>query len=103
MDYKFLNKVLEQILSETRMDNDYEGDEVWVWRNIFVPFSYVPISFQSFLPGPLSTSRFPPLYILFEQHCEEIYGLNKEETEYVWDECIKVVRDGIDDYVFSTL
>ena len=86
MDEKFLNKVVSQLVSEIRMSDDYKGDEVWVWRNIFVPFSFTPISFQSFLPGPLSTSRFPPLYILFTQHCEDVYGLNKEETEYVWKE-----------------
>jgi len=97
MDKEYINKVLDQLVSETIMGNDYKGDEVWVWRNIFVPFSYVNISFQSFLPGPLSTSRFPPLYILFTQHCEEVYGLNKEETEYVWDEYIKVIRDKIED------
>jgi hypothetical protein len=96
MDKNFLNKVLGQIMSETRMNDDYKGDDVWVWRNIYVPFSYVAISFQSFLPGPLSTSRFPPLYILFTNHCEEVYGLNKEETEYAWDEYIKIIRDKIE-------
>ena len=94
MDYKFLHKVVDQIMSETRMGNDYKGDDVWVWRNIFVPFSYVPISFQSFLPGPLSLS--PPLYILFIQHCDEIYGLNEAEIKYVWDEYIKVIRNKLE-------
>ena len=92
MDKKFLDKVVDQIMSETRMNDDYKGDDVWVWRNIYVPFSYVPISFQSFLSGPISTSRFPPLYILFTKHCEEIYGLNNDEVEYVWDEYISPLR-----------
>ena len=96
MDYKFLNKVVSQLVSEIRMSDDYKGDEVWVWRNIFVPFSFTPISFQSFLPGPLSTSRFPPLYILFTQHCEDVYGLNKEEIEYVWDEYVQYIKDNIE-------
>lgn len=100
MDKKFLNKVVDQILSETKMGNKTREDSIW--RKIFVPFSFTPIFLSSFLPGPLSTSPFPPLYILFTQHCEEIYGLNKDESEYVWYEYIKVVRDGVDDYVFST-
>jgi hypothetical protein len=100
MDKRFLNKVVDQILSETTMGNKTREDSIW--RKIFVPFSFTPIFLSSFLPGPLSTSPFPPLYILFTQHCEEIYGLNKDEAEYVWYEYIKVVRDGVDDYVFST-
>ena len=96
MNKKFLNKVVDQLVSEIRMSDDYKGDEVWVWRNIFVPFSFTPISFQSFLPGPLSTSRFPPLYILFTQHCEDVYGLNKEEIEYVWDEYVQYIKDNIE-------
>ena len=96
MNKKFLNKVVSQLVSEIRMSDDYKGDEVWVWRNIFVPFSFTPISFQSFLPGPLSTSRFPPLYILFTQHCEDVYGLNKEEIEYVWDEYVQYIKDNIE-------
>ena len=93
MDKKFLNKVVDQILSETKMGNKTREDSIW--RKIFVPFSFTPIFLSSFLPGPLSTSPFPPLYILFTQHCEEIYGLNKDETEYVWNEYKDIIRDKI--------
>ena len=93
MDNRFLNKVVSQILSETKMGNKTKEDSIW--RKIFVPFSFTPIFLSSFLPGPLSTSPFPPLYILFTQHCEEIYGLNKDETEYVWNEYKDIIRDKI--------
>ena len=93
MDNRFLNKVVSQILSETKMGNKTREDSIW--RKIFVPFSFTPIFLSSFLPGPLSTSPFPPLYILFTQHCEEIYGLNKDETEYVWNEYKDIIRDKI--------
>jgi len=101
MDYKFLNKVIDQIVSETIVDNRYSGHEIWVSRNISVPFSHNPfrISFQSFLPGSLTTSRFyerdrrPPLYTLFEQHCKEVYGLNEDEVNYVWNEYKNIIKD----------
>ena len=102
MDYKFLNKVIDQILSETIVDNRYSGHEIWVSRNISVPFSHNPISFQSFLPGPLTTSRFykrdrlPPLYTLFEQHCKVVYGLNDDEVDYLWDEYKNIIKDKIE-------
>ena len=99
MDKKFLNKVLDQIMSETIVDNRYSGHEVWTSKNITVPFSYVPISFTSFLPGPLTTSRFykrdrqPPLYTLFEQHCEGVYGLNEKEIDYIWEKYKEIIKD----------
>jgi hypothetical protein len=100
MDYKFLNKVIDQIVSETTIDNRYSG-QAWTWsaRNISVPFSHNPISFQSFLPGPLTTTRFyerdrrPPLYTLFEQHCKGVYGLNEDEVNYVWNEYKTIIKD----------
>ena len=62
MNNKFLDKVIEQILSETRVNNDV----------IYAPFS---------LPYYLPLSLSP---LLFSSHCKEVYSLNKEETEYVW-------------------
>ena len=64
MNNKFLNKVCDQIISETRVNNDV----------IYPPF---PLSF---LPSLLS--RTPSS--LFSSHCKDVYSLNKEETEYVW-------------------
>ena len=31
----------------------------------------------------------------FYRHCEEIYGLNYDETEYVWEEYKEIIRDKI--------
>jgi hypothetical protein len=91
MDNKFLDKVVDQIVSETII-----GDNpISVRRKIFVTFSFTPIFLSSFLPGSHSTSPFPPLYILFTQHCEEIYGLNKDETEYVWNEYKQIIKGKI--------
>jgi len=72
MENNYLDKVVDQIVSETRIDYDKE--------KLHTPFrllSSVSLFFFSYL-SPL----FPPYY--FTYHCKEIYGLNKEETEYVW-------------------
>ena len=66
MDYKFLHKVLDQIVSETSLD--YEKERA------YTPFySYIPYY-------SLSSYRSP-----FTKHCKEVYGLNIQEIEYVWN------------------
>ena len=66
MDYKFLDKVLDQIVSETEMD--YEKERA------YTPFySYIPYY-------SISSYRSP-----FTKHCKEVYGLNIQEIEYVWN------------------
>jgi hypothetical protein len=78
MDKNFLNKVVDQIVSETRVD--YEKEKV-----------YTSFSF----PHPSLSSS--PFSYIFTTHCKDVYGLNYEETEYVWNEYIKIVRDKIED------
>ena len=84
MDYKFLNKVIDQLAYETEIDYDEER---------FLPpfFNYFSHNSVALFSSP--SSPYPSFII----HCEEVYGLNKEETEYVWDEYIKVIRDKIED------
>ena len=76
MDKKFLNKVLDQIVSETEIDDSE------VVRFPFPPYSF-PLS-TLFLVSPF-----------FPKHCRNIYGLNKEEIEYVWNEYRQIVKDKI--------
>jgi len=91
MDYKFLDKVLDQLVSETIIDpTGVEGR------------MYTPFSFPSFLTSLTVFNLFISLYsssnYLFEfftTHCEEVYGLNKEETEYVWDEYKEIIKNKI--------
>ena len=66
MDYKFLHKVVDQLVYETTID--YENDR------IFTPLS----SPSSFL-----------------KHCKEVYGLNEQEIEYVWKEYRDIINDKI--------
>jgi len=67
MNIKFLDKVYDQILSETRVIDD----------KVYTPF------FLSYHLSPYLPSLFPSS-TSFPSHCKEVYSLNKEETEYVW-------------------
>jgi hypothetical protein len=73
MDYKFLHKVVDQLVYETTID--YENDR------IFTPLSSPSIS--SFSPSS------------FLKHCKEVYGLNEQEIEYVWKEYRDIINDKI--------
>ena len=81
MDYKFLDKVLDQIVSETEID--YEKGIIhfpFINRRLFASL------FLSSSYSGLHLSRF-------FKHCEDVYGLNEEEMEYVWDEYTQIISD----------
>jgi len=91
MDKKFLDKVLDQIMSETIID--HEG-----WKVLY-PFTQ-PITFnKSFYllsVSNLFTTHVPSsplLFLHFINHCEEVYGLNKDEVKYVWEEYRYIIKD----------
>ena len=83
MDYKFLNKVVDQILSETMIDYDEER---------FLPpfFNYFSHNSVALFSSP--SSPYPSFII----HCREVYGLNEDEVSYVWKEYRKIIIDIID-------
>ena len=81
MDKKFLNKVIEQILSETTIDHDKR-----VIRLPYQPSSFT-LSHQSLY--------FPYVMSRFSTHCKSIYGLNDDEISYVWDEYRDIIKDKI--------
>ena len=77
MNNKFLDKVCDQIVSETRVKDDL----------LHTPF------FPHLKPLPLYLYSFPLPYIFilypypppsFISHCKEVYGLNEDEIDYVW-------------------
>ena len=81
MDYKFLHKVVDQIVRETRIDYDR--------RVIKTPPPCSPPFFRF-----LSFSYvFPSLS--FSDHCKDVYGLNEEETDYVWKVYRGIIKDKI--------
>jgi hypothetical protein len=86
MDYKFLDKVLDHIVSETSLD----------YNERTIDFS------SSFLySSPLFFSSFPllltsPLFFQpFSKHCKEVYGLDQGEIEYLWEEYKRIIMDKI--------
>ena len=85
MGKNYLDKVLNQIVSETRIDyNTQEGDDE---GRIYTPFQ-----------KPFFFSNIFFLFVSFKtfyRHCEEIYGLNYDETEYVWEEYKEIIRDKV--------
>jgi hypothetical protein len=81
MDYKFLNKVVDQLVSETRVDYDKE--------RLYTPF------YSSLFPPPLSVFYLTrsPFLLSFTKHCKEVYSLNEQEIEYVWEEYRRIIKD----------
>ena len=82
MDYKFLDKVIDQIVRETKIDYDE--------KEVSVPLP--PFSLSPHLLSPRFHSPFPS----FTKHCKDVYGLNIEETEYVWEEYRRIIKDKIE-------
>ena len=84
MDYKFLHKVVDQIVRETEID--YGIGEIQF------PFRPVTSSLLAFTidPSPLFSSFFS---FFFSSHCKNVYGLNEQEIEYVWNNYREIVKD----------
>ena len=81
MDKRFLDKVVDQIISETIIDYDM--------GKIQFPFSSFSFSFRfSLFLSPISSS-------FFSDHCEDVYGLNDDEIKYVWKEYVQIIKDKI--------
>ena len=74
LNNKFLDKVYEQILSETRIIDD----------KLYTPFYYIP-------------SFTIPSSSYFSNHCKEVYSLNEQEIDYVWTKYKKEITDLIED------
>jgi hypothetical protein len=89
MNIKFLDKVYDQIISETRVIDDKV---------------YTPFLSSSFLPPHFSPPPFlppPSLFSSFYKHCKEIYSLNEQEIDYVWNEYKKGVTTLMEDKELS--
>jgi len=90
MDKKFLDKVVDQIVSETRIDHE--------WGEIQFPFIRQQASYPAYslllLRSPNFTFSSTFILALIKQ-CIEVYGLNMEEVEYVCDEYKEIIIDEI--------
>ena len=89
MDKKFLNKVIDQIVSETIIDHDKE--------TIRTPFSFInPNSFVDNALRRLIFTRQPSPFIAFVSHCRDVYGLKNDEIDYVWVKWRDTIKDKIE-------
>ena len=79
MDKKFLNKVVDQLVYETIID--YDGEI------IYIPFS------NRFTPNQSHISYLNRIFRSFNNHCKDVYGLNKDEVGYVWEEYKQIISD----------
>ena len=66
MNNKFLDKVYDQIISETRIIDD----------KVYTPFYLRPL-FPFYFSSTISLFNF-------STHCKDVYSLNDKEIEYVW-------------------
>ena len=83
MNNKFLDKVCDQIISETRV----------IDNKLYTPSS----STSTYLSLPFSLSFFFSFSLpSFSSHCKKVYSLNEQEIDYVWNEYKKGVTTLMD-------
>jgi hypothetical protein len=84
---KYLDKVVEFLVRDTRMD--YEQ------KRILTPYS-------SYSSPPHTLNRFssfpPSVYFptSFSKYCRDVYGLTDKEIEYVWKPYTDIIKDKIE-------
>ena len=79
MDKKYLNKVVDRIVSETIIDYN-KG-------RIDSPFTV-------FYHSDIIRQNESTYY--FATHCRDVYGLDDDEVEYVWDKYKQIIKDKIE-------
>jgi len=95
MGNNYLDKVVDQIVSETIVDHDKEEVSVPFPRSSTLLSSSPCYFFPFLLPFSIS---FPPVspHPSFVKHCRDVYGLNEQEIKYVWKEYRNIIKDEID-------
>ena len=88
MDKKFLNKVVDQIVSETEISKRKSQSLV------LTPFSQRVFSSHEFSQGKDLNSRYSDvkaLYHYFSIHCQDIYGLDSSEMDYAFQKYRNII------------
>ncbi len=88
MDKRFLNKVLDQIVSETRIEFKIRYRREVITSPFFL--TLFPFLFRY---TPASLSSCPNI---FKNHCKNVYGLNDDEVDYVWKKYKDIIKDKIE-------
>ena len=93
MDYKFLDKVIDQIVRETMIGNDQnEGSIDKGYGDVMCT------PFYTLDPPQIRNFFFPNFHFsptTFSDHCEDVYGLKEQEIEYVWNEYRDIIKDKV--------
>ena len=74
---EYVDKVLNRIVSETRVIDD----------EVYTPFYLRPL-FPFYFSSTISLFNF-------SNHCKGVYGLNDIEVEHAWDGYKKMINDKI--------
>ena len=83
MEHKrYLDKVIDYMVRGTDIDYD---NELISPPSLLLFYPLTSLSFSS-------NSRLP---YLFYSYCKDIFGLTKEEIDYVWKEYKKIILDKI--------
>ena len=88
MDKNFLDKVIYQIVSETRIE------KVNSVTTIHTPFSQRTFRSHEFSQGKDLNSRYSDvkaLYHYFSIHCQDIYGLDSSEMDYAFQKYRNII------------
>ena len=75
---KYLNKVINHMVRGTKID--YDNDR------IRYPYGGLSTTIKGFTIDPFHWSR----------HCKNVYGLNIDEVNYVWNEYKDIIKDKIE-------
>jgi len=88
MNYKFLDKVLDQIVNETRID--YDRGTITTPFPLLSPSSFARYLFTS--SSPIFTEQ-PGPFTSFIMYCRDVYGLTDDEVNYVWVKWRDMIKD----------
>ena len=87
---QYLEKVVNHMVKGSTID--HEEEEVQFPSTKFTPLTYL----EKRKPyGYIEFSTFPIIggSGAFNKYCKETYGLNEEETEYVWKKWLEIMKD----------
>ena len=82
---KYLDRVVDLMVRDTVIGYDDE--------RVRTPFLSSSLSFRLF--PSYNTLLLPSSYPLFSKYCRNTYGLGDQETEYVWEEYVQIIKDKI--------
>ena len=77
-DNIFLDKVVEFIVKDTKID--YDKGRVHL----------------SFFPYPFFPHNLTPLFSSFSRYCKNVYGLTDQEIEYVWKKFLTIIKEKLE-------